>query len=210
MCFDETFTRQFDIAKELCIYLTGNICLIHRRIYISLRLCSWILSGWIIPWNELFQFSLCIFELYSRGIILSYFYFYYSILNNLMYTYIYIRFISLLFQSHDEAQNSFSFRVSSNLPPLTCIKSSLFEICSRNLLAFLAILPSEKKTMNARKDGGGEESHKSKPRKQLVPEISGQLAPNRETGYHLQNFERRFDTWKSWIFLLDDSPFNRS
>lgn len=90
MCFDETFTRQFDIAKELCIYLTGNICLIHRRIYISLRLCSWILSGWIIPWNELFQFSLCIFELYSRGIILSYFYFYYSILNNLMYTYIYM------------------------------------------------------------------------------------------------------------------------
>lgn len=65
--FRWNFHRQFHIAKELCICLTGNICLIHRRIYISLRLCSWISSGWIIPWNELFQFSLCIFELYSPG-----------------------------------------------------------------------------------------------------------------------------------------------
>lgn len=43
-----------------------------------------------MDYSELFQFSLCIFELYSRGIILSYFYFYYSILNNLMYTYMYV------------------------------------------------------------------------------------------------------------------------
>lgn len=113
-----------------------------------------------VDYSELFQFSLCIFELHSPGIILSYFYFYCSILNNLV---IYIYFICLLFQSHDKRQKTkpafhfhYPFLPSSLLSPLTSLSpplllrniktfqpsSSSFEIHFRKSLI---LFPSSKK-----------------------------------------------------------------
>lgn len=195
---------------ERVMYLLNREYLLNSYAY--LYFASFVLLDFEhrVDYSELFQFSLCIFELHSPGIILSYFYFYCSILNNLV---IYIYFICLLFQSHDKRQKTkpafhfhYPFLPSSLLSPLTSLSPPLL---LRNIKTFHPPLPRSRSTFEnrlfsslPRKNTPSKGSHKSKARRQ--PKFQFQLAPRnrRRNGRgkrrdgSFQNF--REDTSKSW------------